>query len=432
MIDIKLAVRSVFFRFRQYISLFLICVIGTGVSLSVLFISNGMLKSLSNKARIYYGGDLVFMKCPGRSNSLEFKNYKPVLQKLQEVFPKDAVISPRYDFDAGENSTSIYFEGNEVLLRVIKAVDFEKEQKLLGRLTFKDGKSVLKNGTKDALVSLPVAKKLGLKYGDTFTILLKTKRGFINTIELKVNGIFEDSSVFGMYTLYIERSDLNQVFELSEDCINRITIDFPNRKEISLQQIELWNETLKKDMNMFRVVKDKYEYYNALPSFKEDTCALVPLKANLNDVIILEKAMKLIITVIIAVLVVIIITGIGSTFRVLVAKRINEIGIYMALGMKHKHIVLTLMCETLAILIAGCFGGVIFNFIFCGILSLIDLSFVPNLNIFLDAGCVSPQFNFFMTIALVLVIIACTLTVVFFSIKKSVAVLPVKALNQNK
>ena len=58
---VKLSVRSLLLRWRQYISLFFVCAIGAGVSLFSFFLINGMLYSLSTKAEIYYGGNYQFL-----------------------------------------------------------------------------------------------------------------------------------------------------------------------------------------------------------------------------------------------------------------------------------------------------------------------------------------------------------------------------------
>ena len=117
---VKLSVRSLLLRWRQYISLFFVCAIGAGVSLFSFFLISGMLHSLSTKAEIYYGGNYQFLG--GRSN-LEFYDCREFVEKLSDVFPAETVISPRFDFDA--DSASFYYEGVEVRQRVIKGVDFE-------------------------------------------------------------------------------------------------------------------------------------------------------------------------------------------------------------------------------------------------------------------------------------------------------------------
>ena len=127
MIETTLGFRSLIYRKKQYISLFLICFFGTAISLFSLFMSRGMLDSLNEKALVYYGGDLVVMS---NNHSDRFiPDHKNMIEKLKKIMPSDAVITERYDFSAGTN-VSLYYEGEEVLQRVIKAVDFEKESYL--------------------------------------------------------------------------------------------------------------------------------------------------------------------------------------------------------------------------------------------------------------------------------------------------------------
>ena len=77
MIETTLGFRSLIYRKKQYISLFLICFFGTAISLFSLFMSRGMLDSLNEKALVYYGGDLVVM-------SMEAYSYREEMLDLRE------------------------------------------------------------------------------------------------------------------------------------------------------------------------------------------------------------------------------------------------------------------------------------------------------------------------------------------------------------
>ena len=430
MITLKLSFRSVLYRYRQYLFLFFICFLGTALSLFLVFISKGMLKSLSDKARIYYGGDLVFMRAPAASRDQSIPDSGKYLLQLKKIFPSDAVISERFDFNARELA-SLYFEGQEAKLNVIKGIDFSVEKSLFTKLNFLAGNSDISKASNGALVSSAVCRQLGLSYGDEFTLYLRTKSGYINTVNLQVSGIFEDSSVFGMYTMYMDSAFLKEAFQEKESWSNRICIDFPQRKKIKASEIEGWNEELKKEYNMFRIVKDKQEFYKGMP-YKKTTYALIPLKANLNEVSILEKAMKAVISVIIFIIVLIIVIGIASTYKVLVMKRINEIGIFMALGMKKADIIKSLLWESFLILFSASIMGVIFSLLLSSAASCFNLTFIPAFDIFLEGGSLKALGSFTMTIVLLFVIIFNTLLVVFFSVRKCLSILPVNALNATR
>ena len=125
MYGLKMGLRSLLYRKKQYTSLFLVCMVGVGISLFCLFLVEGMLNSLEDKAKLYYGGDFTFI---GGKTDLTLPNVDSFIEKLTPVFPEGSVISSRFDFDA--DYSSFYFEGTEARQRVIKGVDFSKEMEL--------------------------------------------------------------------------------------------------------------------------------------------------------------------------------------------------------------------------------------------------------------------------------------------------------------
>ena len=53
----KISLRSLFSKWRQHISLFLVSMFGIAISLFLMFVVDGMLSAMKTKAKIYYGGD---------------------------------------------------------------------------------------------------------------------------------------------------------------------------------------------------------------------------------------------------------------------------------------------------------------------------------------------------------------------------------------
>ena len=84
--ELKMGLRSILYRHKQYLSLFLVCMFGVGVSLFCLFSVRGMLSALEDKARIYYGGDLQFIGGWGLDQPVSNT------ELLVPFFPEDAVI----------------------------------------------------------------------------------------------------------------------------------------------------------------------------------------------------------------------------------------------------------------------------------------------------------------------------------------------------
>ena len=419
---LKMSLRSIVYRRKQYISMFLVCLFGVGISIFSIFLINGMLSALENKARIYYGGDYQFM---GGSYDYELFDYDDYIEDLKTVFPKNTIIAPRFDYNDGY--AALYFEGVGVRQRVIKGVDFTIEKELFRTLNFNSGSIDEMAGSNGILLSAAIADILEVNTGDSITLMIHTKNQGINTVELVVNGIFTDSSLFGMYTSYMDIDCLRDAYRYPENCINRICITLPEGYDAE-NLAETYQTMLEAKYPMYGQVSNKQLYYDHRTDMGFPNYALIKLSANLNDVQILIDAMKFISSFIIIILMLIIIIGVSSTFRVIVIKRINEIGIYKAIGMRYGKIMGMLLTETMLLVISGCISGLVFSLILCLFAKFINFSFIPAFDIFLKNGVLVPNINIVYFIILAAVIIVTTLCAVYLRIRKSVAVPPCEAL----
>jgi ABC-type lipoprotein release transport system permease subunit len=380
---------------------------------------------LEAKAKLYYGGDFTFI---GGQTDLTLPNADDFIEKLTPIFPAGSVISSRFDFDA--DYSSFYFEGIEARQRVIKGVDFSKEMELFQGFNYLEGNALNMAGSNGVLLSEPIAETLGVQVGDSITFLLKTIKGYTNTVVLEVHGIFRDSSLFGMYTSYMDISCLRKSYDVAQTWANRICIDFPADFKITQERVENFQTQLEQKFTMFPLVDDKEIFYESLLNkrFSEPHYALVDLYANLEDLKVLIDAMKIIATFVILILMVIIMVGVSSTYRVIVMKRINEIGIYKAIGMNRIGIFSVLLSETSLLILAGCVAGIIFSWILCGGISLFSFSFIPAFDIFLVDGKLLPKISFLQSLLISLLVYVTTTFAVLFSVQKSVRMTPVDAL----
>ena len=430
MYQIKLGFRSLLYRKKQYISLFLICMFGVGISLFCLFLSRGMLASLNEKAEIYYGGDFCVM-----SNHVWYqraiRNYAKIADKMRELLPSDAVVTVRYDCDAGQN-TSLFYEGEEVRQRVIKGVTFEDEKYLFSKLNFLAGDCNIEKGSNGILISEPISKKLNAFVGDEMILYLRDLNGYINTVPVIIKGIFQDSSVFGMFTTYMDFDFIRTAFGHKKTFANRICVEFPQRNGLTQKDLQEFQSIFEQNFEMFPLVDDKMTFYNGGGGHSKETMAIISLKSNLNDVKILKSAMTAIITLIIILLVIIIVAGIGSTYRVIVMKRINEIGVYMAIGMKKRDIMKSLLFESLFLLLSGCLAGFIFAGLLCRIFASIKFTFIPSFSIFLTKGYLHPVIDGTGLLYLMVSVIFVTLIAVYYSVKKCVNIMPCNAISANE
>ena len=419
---IKMGLRSIIYRKKQYVSIFLVCLFGIGISIFAIFLINGMLNSLKDKARIYYGGDYQFL---GGTYDYELFDYEEYIDDLKTVFPQNTIIAPRFDYNEGY--AALYFEGVGVRQRVIKGIDFTAEKNLFSSLNFRSGSIDGMAGSNGILLSAAIADILEVQTGDSITLMVHTKRQGVNTVELVVKGIFTDSSLFGMYTSYMDINCLRNAYKYPENCINRICITLPKGYDAE-NLADMYQNILEKKYPMYPQTNNKQLFYDHRGDMGFPNYALITLSANLNEVQILIDAMKLISSFIIIILMLIIIIGVSSTFRVIVIKRINEIGIYKAIGMRYEKIMAMLLTETAFLVVAGCIAGLVFASLLCFFAKFINFSFIPAFDIFLSNGVLAPNINIVYFFIISLAIIVTTLLAVYLRIRKSVAVPPCEAL----
>lgn len=421
---LNFAVKSLFNRIRQYRSLFAVSAVGVCIMLSVLMITDGMLDSMTEKMRQFYGGD--FMIVGGKEDNDNFlSDSQKMVDCLKTIVPKGAEVSYRYSKNASDKS--FYFEGVGVKQRTIQGVDFAAEKKLFEKFTFVEGNAEPRPSHDGVVISLPVANKLGVHIGDEIT-LFYDDFALKNTIMLVVTGVFQDSSVFGMYTSYIDYNAMMQLLTFQEPVIDKICVYYSNgipaEKEIRRVQSELENQ-----FKMFPLSGNKEDWQNLDTSNIDEIYALIPLSANVSDLKKLSMALNTIVALIVIMLVVIISVGISSTFRVIVMKRSVESGTFRALGMKPSGLMLLYFTEVLVLLVSGCFIGFVFAFIVSRFSSTFNLSFISGFDLFLTGGHLDPSFYVKKVAGLVAVIFVTTLGAVLFTLRKLIHISPVGALS---
>lgn len=427
---LNFALKSLSSRAKQYRSLFAVCAVGVCVMLSVLMVTDGMLASMTEKMRQYYGGD--FMVLGSMDNVLE--SYGDIVLALKEILPKGTEISYRYKKDDGDKS--LFFEGVSVKQRSLQGVDFSLEKPLFDKFTFVEGGIEVREAHDAVLISLPVAEKLGVHIGDSVVLLLETPMGYKNTVDLVVTGIFQDSSVFGMYTSYLDYKALKRGMGIEEveerigfplNVIDKVCVYYPNGSP-SRQEARRVHSELQKRFNMFPLNYGKSGWQSYDIPEGSVVYALIPLEANVSDLQKLSKALRAIVAMIVVMLVLIISVGISSTFRVIILKRAVESGTFRALGMTPAGLMLLYFTEILLLLVSGTATGFAASLIIVKIASGYNLSFVSGFDLFLTGGHLAPRLIGGEALGLLAVIFVTTLGSVLFTLRKLVHISPVGAL----
>lgn len=420
----KISIRSLLSKWKQYISLFIVTIFGVGISLFLLFAVKGMLSAMATKAKIYYGGDLQIL---GGTDSLEFFNADELREKIEAVMPENAVVSKRYTLRA--NDVLLYNNGMEARFRQMIGVDFNREKELFKRFNYVDGSAENITEKNGILLSQPIAELLGVHAGDEIDLHVLANGPGKGAVKLIVKGIFHDSSVFGMYTIYFDFDFLLSLNKKPEGFANRIGVYFPDGS-FKEKKAKKYQKIFESAINMYPLVDDKDEFYDKINEkiFEEPTFALITIDSSMEELTVIIEAMNWVSMLIILALVVIIIVGVSSTYRVLIMKRINEIGIFKAIGMSRFNIYRVLISETACLMLAGCIIGFMLAVFFSWILSLFNLSFIPAFDVFLSNGFIIPKIEVANALIMEAIIFVTTLAAVVLSIRKAVRITPVQAL----
>lgn len=426
---LNFAVKSLLNRARQYRSLFAVSAIGVCIMISVLMITDGMLDSMTEKMRQYYGGDFMIL---GGEKYYDEKYSGYPLEKLQEmivalkeILSKDTQISARLSKTNGDKS--FFFEGIGVKQRTLQGVNFEDERALFQKFTFVEGNADARADGDGAVISLPVAQKLGVHVGDE-VVLFFEEDNLKNTVSLVVTGIFQDSSVFGMYTSYIDYKALIKLLSINVNLTDKICVYYP-RGLPSSGEIRRVQSELEKRFDMFPLSYNKEDWRNFDRNDDDIIYALIPLEANISDLRKLSSALHAIVALIVAMLVLIISVGISSTFRVIVMKRAVESGTFRALGMKPAGLMLLYFTEVFVLLVSGCAIGFALSLVVTKIISGFNLSFVVGFDLFLMGGHLAPSLYIGKVFFLLAVIFVTTLGAVLFTLRKLIHISPVGALS---
>ncbi|MCR5289527.1 MAG: FtsX-like permease family protein [Treponema sp.] len=417
------AFRSLFERYRQYRSLFIVCTVAIGIIFSVLLLTDGMIDALRGKAKQYYGGDVQFLG--GLPDHKEITD--DVYFKVKSVVPAHIKLFRRFDYN---EDTTFYFEGVSVSIRMMKGVEFSAEKDLFKQVTLAEGKIPETTDVGALLISQPVARKLGVHIGDSITVFTKTKDQYNNTGELIVYGIFKDSSMFGMYTAYMNASDLSTLSGYKQGHFDKIGF-FKPHGTFSVPELRYLYSSLSKQFDMVPLYTLKWELDDNIDDHKYDKAmyGLIPLESNNEELSMLISAMQLVVMMVILPLLLIVAFGIGSSYRVIVLKRTVETGTLRAIGMRPSGIIRVFVVESFLLLMAGFVAGLVLNACILAVVSRFNLSFIPAFDIFLQGGHLMPCFNIGKNIVMVVTILVTTLGSVLFTVRNLIHTPPVYALN---
>ncbi len=234
------------------------------------------------------------------------------------------------------------------------------------------------------LISDVTAERLGARVGDQIILKVSRHTGALDTVDLWVKGIFREASIFGFYTLYMDRGLLNRALGFDPQYSTSIGVYLKDDRAT--------------DNSAARIGKELGGRYTAAP--------VVSFMAEIRTLL---EALSLVSYGILMLLSVVIAVGILNIYRVIIYERVREIGTMRAIGVQRSQVSNLILCEALFLSACGIAVGFAASVLTLTGVSLIPLRGSVGLDIFLDQGRLSWVLNADIILADVLLITLITL-----------------------
>ncbi len=261
------------------------------------------------------------------------------VRELLEHMNHVRVVAPRIAF------SGLVSRGDATLSFLAEGVQPEKEAAMydvhgLGRpaVNIVKGMDLSTEKPYEIVIGEGLAANMGVKVGDTVTLLANTKSGGMNGIEVRIRGIFSTiSKAFDDSAVRIPRRAVHELLRVSGDQRIVVLLDDTNRTDEVLGRLRRQLAGQPVDATPWYELADFYSKTAAL--FSRQTAVVTLLMA------------------------IIIVLSISNTMTMNVSERIGEIGTAMALGTHRARILVQFVLEggLLGILggIVGGIGGVL-------------------------------------------------------------------------
>ncbi len=380
---IYLALRNLFLRRKRYALMAIAVLIGFSLITVLSSLAFGILETIEIKAARYFSGHIALISFHGTDFGIS--NSDEIIEKLKESKIPIRTIAKRSVYYGEE--AKIFFSGNSILQRKPIGIDFEAERNEFKNLSFIEGSydSMLGDGGKGGiLISKTAAEILGARVGDDVIFYMISDQGQYNTATMIVHGIFNETGIFG-YASYMRIDDLNMLYGKEEDAVTDIALyvySGTNIKNLA-EKIRIY---LGKSFPVFPQINSRSDSTRSL-HVKEETIAVIPLDAQLDQIIDIINAFLIGTYFILAIFIFIVMIGILNTYRVLVYERTKEIGTMRAMGMQKKHIKFLFLSEAAFLAIISSFGGFLLGLIILNLLvKFTDLSGFSAAGLFTESG----------------------------------------------
>lgn len=384
MISPRIAAKNVRYRWKRYVFLFAALSLSFALILVLTGLSGGMTRNVNDAAIRRYGGNLFVL---GHQQSPYYtpviRDHAALLAAVKEAgIDANRIVRRTHYFENG----LIFFNGYSARQKVVAGIDWAAEERLFSGMQFLSGSQMGMRGSNGILISSVTAKELQARTGDDVLLEVDTVTGQRNTTTMVVMGIFNDASIFGAYTSYVDISVLNLLIGLSQEEYTILGIYLRNPGSAARDAARLYT-ALSKAVPLFAPVATQQELWTRLGErWTGVKYAVLNLDGYLAEIKDLISAVDLGLYLLLVMMLAIIVLGIGNAYRVIVHERTREFGTMRALGMPRAGISRLIVCETLFLSVIGIAAGSVIGFSLLYMLGSVPAPRVPGFDIFLQKG----------------------------------------------
>jgi ABC-type lipoprotein release transport system permease subunit len=245
----------------------------------------------------------------------------------------------------------------------IAGVDVANEPGFRKVIVMKEGKLDDLSRPDGMLIFEAQAKKLGVKVGDTMTVIAPTFRGTNNTLDVTLVGIAADIGMLSSWNTFMNEQGLRQLYQLNEDTTGALQLYLKD-----LEQVRPVQERLRKALTAAGYTlldPDPRPFFMKFDAVNRESWTGQRLDVtNWEDetqfVQWIVTALTVLATMVIFALVAIIGVGIMNVMWISIRERTREIGTLRAVGMQRTSVLAMFLAEgTLLGLMGTVSGGVL-------------------------------------------------------------------------
>jgi putative ABC transport system permease protein len=327
---------------------------------SVQSLLAGFYSQINARGARFYGGHVIISRRADAADVTSAHGDGPIMAAVANAGVHPEVVSLRSHF---YNDGVLFFNGESVRIRRVSGVDWSSEGRKLSEM-FVQGNLSGMSDKNWVLISDVTAQRLRAQVGDRIVLQVSRDGGSLDTAALWVKAIFREASIFGYYTVYMDRGVLDQALGLNPSYAASVGIylgDYAGADRAATSIAKL----LGPDYTVTSVID-----------------LLAEIRTMLRALTIISYGILALLSVVAAV-------GILNMYRVIIYERTREIGTMRAIGIQRAQVRNIILWEAGLLAVCGVVAGFVASAIVLFAVSRIPLSAAAGFDIFLDRGRLS-------------------------------------------